>query len=220
VSRARVDDNDRRLHGIGRDIVGGDDAYERVIGWALERAAVAQDFHREVQNMRRHLGRLRDIGVSPRVQRFHEKNAALRRVPPIFRGRVEQSGTLRHHIFLVGLTVGYLGATLRTGAPFAQIEPLAGTHVYAGDIALVRTTIFGGILFLAPVVDIWLILGKAYHIAERVLLPLTALIPESLSARTTITAVFEVLLFGLAFMKSMHFRLGLRIDDRSPLEPL
>ena len=62
----------------------------------------------------------------------------------------------------------------------------------------VRTTIFGGILFLAPIVVIWFILGKAYNIAGRVLLPLTALIPESLSARTTITAVLEVLLIALA----------------------
>jgi uncharacterized membrane protein len=62
----------------------------------------------------------------------------------------------------------------------------------------VRTTIFGGILFLAPIVVIWFILGKAYNMAGRVLLPLTALIPESLSARTTITAVLEVLLIALA----------------------
>src|SRR5271168_2772305 len=62
----------------------------------------------------------------------------------------------------------------------------------------VRTTIFGGVLFLTPIVVIWLILSKAYNLAGRVLLPLTALIPDSLSARTTITAVLEVLLIALA----------------------
>ncbi len=62
----------------------------------------------------------------------------------------------------------------------------------------VRTTILGGVLFLTPIVVIWLILSKAYNVAGRVLQPLTALIPESLSARTTITAVLEVLLIALA----------------------
>jgi len=62
----------------------------------------------------------------------------------------------------------------------------------------VRTTIFGGVLFLTPIVVIWLILSKAYNLAGRVLLPLTALIPDSLSSRTTITAVLEVLLIALA----------------------
>ena len=62
----------------------------------------------------------------------------------------------------------------------------------------VRTTILGGILFLTPIVVIWLILSKAYDVAGRVLQPLTALIPESLSSRTTITAVLEVLLIALA----------------------
>jgi hypothetical protein len=38
---------------------------------------------------------------------------------------------------------------------------------------------------------------KAYNLAGRVLLPLTALIPESLSARTTIIAVLEALLIAL-----------------------
>ena len=62
----------------------------------------------------------------------------------------------------------------------------------------VRTTIFGGVLFLTPIVVIWLILGKAYNIAGRALQPVTALIPDSLSSRTTITAVLEVLLIALA----------------------
>ena len=62
----------------------------------------------------------------------------------------------------------------------------------------VRTTVLGGVLFLTPIVVIWLILSKAYDVAGRVLQPLTALIPESLSSRTTITAVLEVLLIALA----------------------
>ena len=62
----------------------------------------------------------------------------------------------------------------------------------------VRTTIFGGVLFLTPIVVIWFILSKAYNIAGRALQPLAALIPDSLSSRTTITAVLEVLLIALA----------------------
>ena len=44
VSRARVDDNDRRLHGIDRDIVWRNDAHERVIGRALERRGRREEF--------------------------------------------------------------------------------------------------------------------------------------------------------------------------------
>ena len=55
----------------------------------------------------------------------------------------------------------------------------------------VRTTVLGGVLFLTPIVVIWLILSKAYDVAGRVRQPLTALIPESLSSRTTITAVLK-----------------------------
>ena len=62
----------------------------------------------------------------------------------------------------------------------------------------VRTTVLGGVLFLTPIVVIWLILSKAYNLAGRALLPLAALIPDSLASRTTITAVLEVLLIALA----------------------
>ena len=55
----------------------------------------------------------------------------------------------------------------------------------------VGTTILGGVLFLTPIVVIWLILSNAYDVAGRVLQPLTALIPESLSSRTAITAVLK-----------------------------
>ncbi len=35
----------------------------------------------------------------------------------------------------------------------------------------VRTTIFGGVLFLTPIVVIWFILSKAYNLAGRVCYP-------------------------------------------------
>ena len=57
----------------------------------------------------------------------------------------------------------------------------------------VRTTILDGVLFLAPIIMIWLILSKAYNLAGRALVPFTVLIPDSLALRTTITAVLEVL---------------------------
>ena len=53
VAGARIDDDDRRLRRIDRDSVGRNDAHERVIDRPLQRAAVAQDFHREGQHMRR-----------------------------------------------------------------------------------------------------------------------------------------------------------------------
>ena len=61
-----------------------------------------------------------------------------------------------------------------------------------------RTTVLGGVLFLTPIVVVWLILSKAYDVAGRALQPLTALILESLSSRTTITAVLELLLIAIA----------------------
>src|SRR5580704_1587554 len=222
MSRARVDDNDRGLKGADRDIVGGADAHERIIGRALERAAVAQDFHREVQNMRRSLGRLRDVGVSPLVQGFYEEDAAVRRVPPIFRGCLEQRGTLRHHMLLVGrLNRRTFRRHLLGTAPLSRkrsrafltiVKACPNPRSHYCDIRVtkdretfmqaisrfVRTTIFGGVLFLTPIVVIWFILSKAYNLAGRVLLPLTALIPESLSTRTTITVVLEVLVIALA----------------------
>ena len=54
-----------------------------------------------------------------------------------------------------------------------------------------RTTALGGVLFLTPIVVIWLILSKAYNLAGRALLPLASLIPDSLASRTTITAVLS-----------------------------
>ena len=62
----------------------------------------------------------------------------------------------------------------------------------------VRTTVLGGVLFLTPIVVIWFILSKADNLAGQALLPLAALIPDSLSSRTTIAAVLEVLLIALA----------------------
>src|ERR1700722_17279321 len=127
--------------------------------------------------MRRRLTRLRDIRISPFVQRFQKKNAALRSVSPIFRGRVEHRGTLRHHIFLAELTVGCLGATLRTGAPFrancarlltivkacpnpsppyCDIRVTGREKIMQAISRFVRTTVLGGLLFLAPHGVLWL----------------------------------------------------------------
>ena len=61
----------------------------------------------------------------------------------------------------------------------------------------VRTTILGGILFLTPMVVLGLIVSKAYSIARRFLQPLTAVIPDHLASRTTVTAVLTILLLAL-----------------------
>jgi len=61
----------------------------------------------------------------------------------------------------------------------------------------VRTTILGGILFLTPIVVLGFILSKAYAVARRFLQPLTAVIPDSLASRTTMTAVLTILLIAL-----------------------
>ena len=61
----------------------------------------------------------------------------------------------------------------------------------------VRTTILGGILFLTPIVVLGFILSKAYAVARRVLQPLTAVIPDHLASRTTVTAALTILLLAL-----------------------
>jgi uncharacterized membrane protein len=43
----------------------------------------------------------------------------------------------------------------------------------------VRTTVLGGVLFLTPIVVIWLILSKAYNLAGRVLLSFIVVAPKS-----------------------------------------
>jgi len=61
----------------------------------------------------------------------------------------------------------------------------------------VRTTILGGIIFLAPIVVLSVIVGKAYGVARRLLLPLTGYIPDNLASRATMTAILTILLIAL-----------------------
>lgn len=62
----------------------------------------------------------------------------------------------------------------------------------------VRTTILGGIIFLAPLVVLGVIVGKAYSVARRLLQPLTGYIPDDLASRATMTAILTILLIALA----------------------
>ena len=97
VAGARVDDDDRRLHGIDRHVRRRDDAHERVIDRPLQGAAVEHDFGGEAQHMRRLLGRLRELDVAPLVEGLENQHAALPRVGPILRSRAERIRLLRHH---------------------------------------------------------------------------------------------------------------------------
>ncbi len=84
VARARIDDNDRRLRGIGRHVRRRNDAHERVVDRALQLAAVEHELGLEGQDMRDLLRRLRERGVAPLVQRLQKQHAPLPRVRPIF----------------------------------------------------------------------------------------------------------------------------------------
>jgi len=61
----------------------------------------------------------------------------------------------------------------------------------------VGTTILGGVLFLTPIVVLGVVLSKAFDFVRRGLLPLTALIPQTLASGPTTTAALTVLLLGI-----------------------
>ena len=85
--------------GIDRHVRRRDDAHERVIDRPLQLAAVEHDFGLEGQNMRRRpWPTARERCCPARSSVSMKQDAALRRVPPIFRGRVEHGGILRHYI--------------------------------------------------------------------------------------------------------------------------
>ena len=62
----------------------------------------------------------------------------------------------------------------------------------------ILTTFLGGVLFLAPIVVLGLILGKAYDFARRGLQPVTALIPDRFASGPTASAILAILVLALA----------------------
>jgi uncharacterized membrane protein len=70
-----------------------------------------------------------------------------------------------------------------------------------------RTTIFGGVLFLMPVVVLGLILGKAFDIARRGLKPIVAMIPDrSAYGVPTETVMVIVVIAALCFLAGLLAR--------------
>ena len=62
----------------------------------------------------------------------------------------------------------------------------------------ILTTFLGGVLFLAPIVVLGLILGKAYDFARRGLQPVTALIPDRFASGPTASAILAIIVLALA----------------------
>jgi len=62
----------------------------------------------------------------------------------------------------------------------------------------VGTTVLGGLLFLAPIVVLALVLGKAYDFARRGLQPVAKLIPDRLASGPAATAILAILVIALA----------------------
>jgi uncharacterized membrane protein len=62
----------------------------------------------------------------------------------------------------------------------------------------VATTVLGGLLFLAPIVVLALVLGKAYDFARRGLQPVAKLIPDRLASGPAATAILAILVIALA----------------------
>jgi uncharacterized membrane protein len=61
----------------------------------------------------------------------------------------------------------------------------------------VGTTILGGVLFLAPIVVLAFVLGKAFDFVRRGLQPVTAFIPQTLASEPAMNAAFAILLLAL-----------------------
>jgi hypothetical protein len=62
----------------------------------------------------------------------------------------------------------------------------------------VRTTILGGALFLAPIVALAFILGKAYDFARRGLQPVASFIPDRFASAPTMSAILAIFVLALA----------------------
>lgn len=62
----------------------------------------------------------------------------------------------------------------------------------------IGTTIVGGVLFLAPLVVLAAVLGKAYDFARRGLQPVAKLIPDQVASGPTATAILAVIVIALA----------------------
>ena len=85
MTGARIDDNERALLGRNVRAFGRDDADQRVVHRAVERAAVDQHLSLVMQHIRSH-GRVmlpRDIAAL--TQHVEEKDGALDRVDPVVR---------------------------------------------------------------------------------------------------------------------------------------
>ena len=75
---------------------GGTMRDEPIVDRPLQRPAVEDEFVREVQDIRDLLRRLRELDVSPLVERLEKQHAPLPRVRPVLRERAEEIRVLGH----------------------------------------------------------------------------------------------------------------------------
>ena len=70
-----------------------------------------------------------------------------------------------------------------------------------------RVTVLGGVLFLAPIVVLAFILGKAFDFARRALKPVTAIIPDKFVTGMTAEATMAIVLIAiLCFLAGLFAR--------------
>ena len=70
-----------------------------------------------------------------------------------------------------------------------------------------RITVLGGVLFLAPIVVLAFILGKAFDFARRALKPVTAIIPDKFVTGMTAEAIMAIVLIAiLCFLAGLFAR--------------
>ena len=83
VAGARIDDDEWTLVRIDLDALRRHDAYQRVVHWPRQLAAVHDEFAAELQHMRRSLCGMLPIALAALLQDIQKKEPALARINPI-----------------------------------------------------------------------------------------------------------------------------------------
>ena len=82
-----------------------------------------------------------------------------------------------------------------------------------------RITVLGGVLFLAPIVVLAFILGKAFDFARRALKPVTTIIPDRFVSGVTAEAIMAIVLIAiLCFLAGLFARTRLAQQIVAELE--
>lgn len=87
MAGARINDNEGTLRRVDIDVLGGNDSYQTIINWPLERAAVNDQLKIIIEHVRCSLSQVFAKLVSALAHRVPEQGAALRRIDTIVVGR-------------------------------------------------------------------------------------------------------------------------------------